>query len=45
MTFALASQHCGQDAPLAPRAFPGQQRDVSTFSPIGRLIYGTVHHF
>jgi outer membrane receptor for ferrienterochelin and colicin len=28
--------------PLAPRAFLDNNADVSTFSPIGRLIYGTV---
>jgi outer membrane receptor protein involved in Fe transport len=28
--------------PLAPRAFLDNNADVSTFSPIGRLVYGTV---
>jgi iron complex outermembrane receptor protein len=28
--------------PLAPRAFLDNNADVSTFSPIGRLIYGTL---
>ena len=28
--------------PLAPRAFVDNNADVSTFSPIGRLIYGSV---
>jgi iron complex outermembrane receptor protein len=28
--------------PLAPRAFLDNNADVSTFSPIGRLIYATL---
>ncbi len=28
--------------PLAPRAFVDNNADVATFSPIGRLVYGTV---
>ncbi len=43
MTFALGVNNIADRMPpLAPRAFLDNNADVSTFSPIGRLIYGTV---
>ncbi len=43
MTFALGINNIADRMPpLAPRAFLDNNADVSTFSPIGRLIYGTV---
>jgi iron complex outermembrane receptor protein len=43
MTFALGINNIADRMPpLAPRAFLDNNADVSTFSPIGRLIYATV---
>src|SRR5258708_15484420 len=43
MTVALGINNIADRMPpLAPRAFLDNNADVSTFSPIGRLIYGTV---
>jgi len=43
LTFALGINNIADRMPpLAPRAFLDNNADVSTFSPIGRLIYATV---
>jgi iron complex outermembrane receptor protein len=43
MTFALGINNIANKMPpLAPRSFLDNNADVSTFSPLGRLIYGTV---
>jgi iron complex outermembrane receptor protein len=43
MTFALGINNIADRMPpLAPRAFLDNNADVSTFSPLGRLIYATV---
>ncbi len=43
VTFALGiNNFTNQMPPLAPRAFLDNNADVATFSPIGRLIYGSV---
>jgi iron complex outermembrane receptor protein len=42
MTFALGiNNFANRMPPLAPRSFLDNNADVSTFSPIGRLIYVT----
>ena len=43
MTVALGVNNLtNRMPPLAPRAFLDNNADVATFSPIGRLIYGSV---
>lgn len=43
LTVALGVNNIGNRMPpLAPRAFVDNNADISTFSPIGRLVYGTV---
>lgn len=43
VTVAVGVNNIGDRMPpLAPRAFLDNNADVATFSPIGRLIYGTV---
>jgi hypothetical protein len=45
VSFALgANNFTDEMPPLAPRAFLDNNADVSTFSPIGRLIYGTLSY-
>ncbi|PNB46078.1 hypothetical protein C1X73_35110, partial [Pseudomonas sp. FW305-130] len=43
LTVAVGVNNIGDRMPpLAARAFLDNNADVSTFSPIGRLLYGTV---
>jgi iron complex outermembrane receptor protein len=43
ISFALGvNNFTNQMPPLAPRAFVDNNADVATYSPIGRLVYGTV---
>ena len=43
LTFAIGVNNvANRMPPLAPRAFLDNNADVATFSPIGRLIYGTL---
>lgn len=43
LTFALGINNLtNRMPPLAPRAFVDNNADVSTYSPLGRLVYGTV---
>jgi len=43
LTVAIGCNNIGDRMPpLAPRAFLDNNADVATFSPIGRLVYGTL---
>jgi iron complex outermembrane receptor protein len=43
LTVALGVNNIGNRMPpLAPRAFVDNNADISTFSPLGRLVYGTL---